>query len=79
MKGAACLAKECAEAPPEDSLFCAVHWKELPRWARVELVTLRNGARKRSKGSAQALAKAALVAAYLLSLPAERRAEFGPR
>lgn len=67
MKGQPCLAQDCASIPPGDSLFCDVHWRKLARWARSELVRLRNGARRGNRRVATDYAKAALVAAKMVS------------
>lgn len=65
MNGGECIVKDCAAKAEGEDLFCQAHWRKLPRWARVELVRLRNAARKRAKGAANVYAKAAVVAAKL--------------
>ena len=51
--------------PVKDDVFCPAHWRELPRWARVELVALRNAARRGGTGPTRDFVKALLVAANL--------------
>lgn len=65
MNGGECIVKDCAAKAEGEDLFCQAHWRKLPRWARVELVRLRNATRKRAKGAANVYAKAAIVAAKL--------------
>lgn len=67
MNGGDCIVKECQAKAEGEDLFCPAHWRGLPRWARVELVRLRNATRKRAKGAASVYAKAAVVAAKLAS------------
>ncbi len=66
MKPGVCCQKSC-EALPEakDDVFCAEHWKALPRWARVELVRRRNSARRGGKAATTDYVKALMVAAQL--------------
>lgn len=79
MNGQPCLAQDCQGIPAGDDLFCPVHWKALARWARTELVRLRNGARRGNKRVATDYAKAALVAAKMVSGgPAESGGQSGP-
>ena len=66
MKPGACCRKDCELLPEaKDDVFCAEHWRALPRWARVELVRHRNAARRGGKGATSTYVKALLVAASL--------------
>lgn len=66
MRPGSCCQKDCA-APPtsRDDVFCAEHWRVLPRWARVELVRLRNDARNGGHAAVTSFVKALTVAATL--------------
>ena len=66
MKPKVCWRKDCGALPDaKDDVFCAAHWGPLPRWARVELVRLRNAARRGGKASTGNYVKALMVAAQL--------------
>lgn len=67
MKGQDCLAANCGEVPQGENLFCETHWRKLAKWARNELVRLRNSTRRGSKAAMTQYAKAAVVAAKLVS------------
>ncbi len=66
MKPGECCVAKCELLPTaKDDVFCSPHWRQLPRWARVELVTLRNAARRGGR-SATTLYVKALVGAESL-------------
>jgi hypothetical protein len=66
VKPGACCREGCEVLPEsKDDVFCAEHWRALPRWARVELVALRNAARRGGAGPTTDFVKALLVAAHL--------------
>ena len=76
MKAAGCMAADCMESPKGQDVFCAEHWKVLPRQARTEIVVLRNAAMRGNKAAARDFMRACAVAAHLIggvSLPASTR------
>lgn len=64
-----CAIKECKAAPTRaDDVFCAAHWKTLPRWVRVELVHLRNTAARGNQSAVRDFLKGAAVAKTLVTV-----------
>lgn len=49
----------------KDDAFCETHWRALPRWARVELVKLRNEMRRGNQDRVREYLMACAVAAKL--------------
>lgn len=68
MNAGNCTARGC-DVPVRSAreAFCDAHWKALPRWARTELVGLRNDASRGNKARTLAYVKALLAASHLLA------------
>lgn len=63
-----CTMPDCDEAPAaRGDVFCATHWRALPKWARSELVTLRNLAGRGAQAARRDFGRAVMVAAHLLA------------
>jgi hypothetical protein len=80
MTSGACCIDDCKESlATSRDVFCVAHWRQLPRRYRVELVTLRNAAQRRSKTGAADYARAIAAAAWLLTVgQAASQATSGP-
>ena len=66
MKPGECCAPTCETLPAaKDDVFCAEHWRALPRWARNELVQLRNAARRGGQRATTNYVKALIAASTL--------------
>lgn len=79
MKPGECCSAKCESLPAaKDDVFCAEHWRVLPRWARNELVRLRNAARRGGKSATQSYVRALVVAESLLRVSAEFEGPSGP-
>ena len=79
MNAGNCTAKGCeASVMSAREAFCDTHWRALPRWARTELVVLRNNARRGNKERTMAYVKALLAAAHLLASVPSQAAPPGP-
>ena len=64
-----CACEGCGLVPAKRTdLFCEVHWRKLPHWARQELIRLRNAA-PRGGQHASDFAKGAAAAVHLLKAP----------
>jgi hypothetical protein len=62
VEGCECRGETSADA------FCEAHWRALPRWARVELVKLRNAARRGNQARVREYLQASAVAVHLVAL-----------
>lgn len=64
----------CSTARSRD-VFCARHWKALPRWARCEMVRLRNAAARGGHDATRSFLQAATAARGLIEAQSQSASE----